>query len=284
MVATGLVAGVALLAASCRDWERYDPRDGPNFGPSSTTGAGGDGGAPVTRASSSGAGAIGGMGAGTAAGGAGGQGGMGMGGAGGSLPPVTLSFGERSNADVTGVTADTYVWVENPTFNHGTSPNCWVDAGSQERTTVLRFHLSTIPLGATMQNAELRIFVSDVAQGMSVDTVEIYEMLEAWTEGAQAGAAGVANYDDRMLNQAWTAAGVGVGSRGDVAIGSFAGAVLDTEHVVALPVAVLQTWVDDPADNFGLALATASLDGTAVFCREAAGVDRQPLLVVTYQP
>jgi hypothetical protein len=271
-----LCLAMCIPYACAYDWDEFDPRLAPPTGSTQTAtgGAGGEGGANVsTTTSSSGSGGSGGFG--------------GNGGFGGTPAPVTVTLGERSGADITGVTADTYTDLPAPTFNYGARGYAWSDGDIEATVFLLRFDVSALPTGATVQQVQLRLVTHSVSTASSINALGLYPMLEAWEEGTQNAAAGVANYNDRAANTPWTAPGAGPGSHDAMQL---AGTVMppiavDTEYVVVLSASLVQGWVDAPANNHGLALLIdiAESDGSAWVTSE--GVEgKQPLLEITYQP
>jgi hypothetical protein len=143
----------------------------------------------------------------------------------------------------------------------------------------VRFDLSS--LSGTVANATMRITTSNAA--LSSGTVDVYEVLEAWDEGTQVGAAGTANYGMRQSLAAWTSAGCGVGSRGGAPVAELQPLATNTQYELALPAALVQGWIQDPTTNHGVALLTANSGTSTVtfFARESA---MPPELVVEIGP
>lgn len=77
-------------------------------------------------------------------------------------------------------TADTYIDGRNATSNFGPSANLFVD-GKPDNGTLLKWDLSSIPTGSTLQLATLSINVT----GTSADAYEIYEVKRSWSESRQ---------------------------------------------------------------------------------------------------
>lgn len=230
-----------------------------------------------------------GSGAGTGAGAGGGAGSSSGSAGGGGTPPgsVTLSFGEQPGTDVAGVTSDTQLSLGDPTHNWGAAQFGWIDIDAfadPERVFLLRFDLQAIPTTAVVQAAELTVYTTAHMNAGSPDSVELYEVLEAWNEGTMDGAPGTASWNERVTGVTWTAAGVGPGSRDPLVLASIMSSVPNAGYSVDLPVPVVQRWVQSAADNHGLVIATGSDDAMCFATREHPIALQRPLLTVTYVP
>lgn len=178
--------------------------------------------------------------------------------------------------------ADTFVRLINPTFNYGGRDRMCADTTSDDRRMLLRIDLSALPAGAQVVEATFHLWTGTSTNDLSTQTFSAYQMLEAWNEGTQDGAAGFANWNERKSGTAWTVAGAGVGSRDDVVMGSFVPAALDTEYLVSLQPELIQGWVDDPASNFGIVIVSAGADGGCFATAEFATASKHPSFVVTW--
>ena len=74
-------------------------------------------------------------------------------------------------------TADTFVSSGTPTTNYGPSIVLVVQPGA---TSYLKFNLSTLPAGATVSKATLRLYVDFVVKSGSFD---VYQLNNSWSEG-----------------------------------------------------------------------------------------------------
>jgi hypothetical protein len=138
-------------------------------------------------------------------------------------------------------------------------------------TGLVRFDLSSIPVGATIDAAELLLW-NDNDGG---DTCTVHQMLEAWDEAS-------ATSNQRAAGQAWLGTGATPPSRTANLIGSFTPATANTSYTSAIATAVVQSWVASPAANHGVAIVTSSSNGSRFKTRETAMATRRPLLRVTY--
>lgn len=196
---------------------------------------------------------------------------------------VMMTFGERTGAQHTGVTTDTWLSSTSPTANFGGDDNFTVSPTS---VGLLRFDLGAIPPSTTVVAAELHIMTEDV--GLSSGSVQLFAVREAWTEGASQGAAGVANYTQRMAGTAWSNAGAGTpNSRSATVLAQFTPSTLQTDYTVPLGaagVAAIQGWVNAPGTNAGFALGVTAGGGTVGFqSSEVLPASGAPLLVITVQ-
>jgi hypothetical protein len=127
-------------------------------------------------------------------------------------------------------------------------------------------------------SAELRLFVDSCNACDWTTDVQLFELLEAWDEGA-------ANWDKRESNVLWSTAGAGVGSRGTVALATMVAPFdLATEHAAMLPASLVQSWISNPTNNFGVTVVAMGGDGVRFQTREAANKAGRPLLTLRIFP
>jgi hypothetical protein len=198
-----------------------------------------------------------------------GDGGAGLGGSDGSV--FTAS----------GVAHDTFLDSADRGANFG-ALEALRTADSPPATILLRFDLAGAPDGAIARAAALTVWTTDA--GQDATRVRIFRVFEDWDEGSEAGAAGAASWDLRAPGQAWTKAGCGVGSRDAAARAEFEVDASSTRHEVALPTAVVQGWLDEPASNLGLALVATSGGGVEIASSQTSAPARRPALVVEWSP
>lgn len=195
---------------------------------------------------------------------------------------LVATFGERSGAQHTGVTTDTWLSSTSQTANYGGDDNFSVSPTS---VGLLRFDVSAIPPTTQVVAAELHIKTEDF--GLSSGSVQLFQVLEPWTEGTGQGASGVANYTQRMNATSWANAGAGApGSRSATVVAQFDPATLSTDYTVmfnAAGVAMVQGWVNTPANNDGMAFLVTAGGGMVSFQSRTAGATSAPLLVITTQ-
>lgn len=158
--------------------------------------------------------------------------------------------------------ADTYVDGANPSTNYGTNPSVYValNASLQARVALVRFDLSAIPLGASVQTATFQMNLES-ASGPSFISLTLGRAQAAWTE------TGV-TWTSCPALEAFTSAN----------IGSTAGWVSwDAKNLV-------QGWVSKTYSNYGLAVSGPTT-GSA-YSRRFSARDKLPAprLVVSYYP
>ncbi len=190
-------------------------------------------------------------------------------------PPVTttLTFGERPTDDVTGVTTDTFIEADKPNTAFGDDVNVSVDA-DPEQHGLLRFDLSALPAGATIDSAVLEVNVNN-----PVETGELlfYRLLEDWEELE-------ATWNNRRKGQRWTAPGAAP-PMSAFPLSQASLAARDTGlYTVTLPPSLVQSWVDQPSSNFGVVMISTSPDGRGgVFdSRDSDNTTLRPQLTIIF--
>jgi hypothetical protein len=155
------------------------------------------------------------------------------------------------NASYLGV-SDTFLSMDEPTLTHETSP--WLqiknDGGGGKRP-LLRFDVSNLPPGSIVVNAELHMLQRGDYQKhpTNASTVRAYQVLRHWE-------ASEATWDKATTAQEWSLPGAdAIGDRSMVAADSM---VLEpvpaNEWRDWTITGMVQEWVNDPAQNFGLIL------------------------------
>ena len=193
----------------------------------------------------------------------------------------TLLLGENAQDDLQQVTADTYLINDSThaAFNYG-GDKIFSPDGSPPQTSLLRFELTGIPHTAVIEKAVLTLQETDSGGA----AVQFYRVLEEWQEGREVGAAGAANWNERMPGVPWTVPGCGytsstVRSRDNDSMGSMA----DTtgKHTLDVTEAITD-WVKSPSTNFGFALTESASDGVDFVSREGASTLLRPELSIQY--
>ncbi|MCI0698403.1 DNRLRE domain-containing protein, partial [candidate division KSB1 bacterium] len=185
----------------------------------------------------------------------------------------TVSFQDGVNG-YTG-TRDTKLLSGTPTTNYGTSDKLELD-GSPDVSSLLSWDLTSIPAGSIIQSVDITVNVTNT----STNNYEFYEMKRPWVEGA-------ATWNEYAFGLGWEVAGAdGSGDRGTTVLGAITAATtgLQTFSLNASGVAMVQSWVDNPATNHGFAIldyinASNGLDFSS---RENGTVSNCPKLTVTY--
>ncbi len=166
-------------------------------------------------------------------------------------------------------TADTWIQVNFATTNFANNQFVITD-GDPLCVSLLRFDLSGLA-GSTVSSAELHLF-TNFDSGAPIN---VFVMNEGWSETES-------TWNQRANGQGWMAAGAAPPSRGTTAIAAFNPNQADSEFTSTFSVATVQAWIDAPASNFGIAIASVNADGPKFYSREAASF--RPMLRITHTP
>ncbi len=185
--------------------------------------------------------------------------------------PVTRIFQDGLNG-YTG-TRDTYIYDINPATVRGSEITFVQDKNPanippDNRTSLLRFDLSSIPAGSTIQSAELQFFVDAEGQGFNM-----HPMLVPWDETTASFASignrhfAADNIDAQaVVNANWPG------------VDTYVGLI-----TVAVPASTIQDWINGTLTNNGwLMIATHADDGQQLRSREYTTQADRPKLTVIY--
>jgi hypothetical protein len=139
--------------------------------------------------------------------------------------------------------ADTFVSSATPKTNYGSSPILIVQPGA---TAYLQFNLSSLPDGASVSKATLRLYVDAVVKAGSFD---VYQVNSGWSESA--------------LNYNSPAPLLGISATGNQAISVTSNKL--NQFVLVDVTALVQGWVNGSVPNNGLALALTTVAGNFSF-------------------
>jgi hypothetical protein len=202
----------------------------------------------------------------------------------GVASPITSAFqkGVSPAASYAGV-VDTTLRQSAPTTAAGASGTVSADyddpAGSLQHTSgLLKFDLGSIPAGSKVTKVTLEVNVTNKTSGSGY---VLYPLSRAWSESQ-------ATWQAPSSGKSWAAVGArGSGDRGSAAIGSLAPTVTGKAKVTlnAAGIAAVQSWVDQPSNNFGFVIDTDNnYDGLQFDSSNASVAANRPSLVVTYSP
>jgi hypothetical protein len=175
-------------------------------------------------------------------------------------------------------TADTYIDNGKATTNFGGSASLIAD-GKPDDAALLKWELSGIPAGSTLQSARLSVNVT----GSCTDSYEIYEIKRNWSELQ-------ATWKKANSATNWQSAGAqGSLDRGSTVLGTAILSATGVRSVVlnAAGLAVVQGWVNNPATNFGFILqdyANSVDDDLVISSRNTADAANRPQLHIEYDP
>jgi hypothetical protein len=180
-------------------------------------------------------------------------------------------------------------------------------AGRSNQTTSLQvrrglthFNLSSIPAGATITNASLRLVSENIGQNGD-RTMILHRVLQDWGQGtsSSSGSGTSATTNDatwiyRFYNPAspssspaWTTQGgsFAAANTASAVCPNLGGAFTFSGNSASTMVADIRAWLADPANNFGwIIIGDETTQGTAkkIYSRENATASNRPALTITY--
>jgi len=151
---------------------------------------------------------------------------------------------------------DTFVSASNPTLNYGTSPILVVQPGT---VVYMKFDLSSLPVGASVQLATLRLYVDAL---VTPGIFDVFPVLGPWSED--------------KLTYSSNLPGLGPSATGrTIPVTTFS----LNNYVLADITSLVQDWLSGKLANNGLALKLTSTGGTFSFdAREALLTGNAPQL------
>lgn len=157
---------------------------------------------------------------------------------------------------------DCYIWEESPDYNGGSSDTLYTGlVGASDKVAFLRFDLSGVPSGARVASATLTL----VVEANGGVPIAVRRVIDPWTELEPTWA----TFSDSMDFGAPEAVFTPVAGKVSVDV-----------------TGLVQAWVNEPANNFGLALTQATLTQSSTFRSSDWGTasERPSLDVVFDQP
>jgi hypothetical protein len=171
-------------------------------------------------------------------------------------------------------TRDTYIDVDNPDMNYGgDSVMTLASDGDPDQAAILRWDISSISAGSTVQAASITLGVTNPSR----DTYELYEMKRDWVETE-------ATWSDYSTGNPWQHPGARAASdRGEDVLGAISASSTGL-YVINLNgggVGLIQRWVDDPSTNHGVIIADyGEGDGVQFDSRHTSTASHRPKLTV----
>ncbi|MEX2188301.1 MAG: lamin tail domain-containing protein [Pirellulales bacterium] len=193
-----------------------------------------------------------------------------------SIGTQTISFQDGINGYAG--TRDSEISEGAPDSNNGlTDQGLEVDGqdpGGNDLSILLQWNNLSLPAGATLAGASITVTSFNAG-----NQYEFYRLLRGWEEGQ-------VTWNSSRTSQTWATAGAkGAADRGQV-VGLFNGQTgVNTTALNAAGVAMVQAWLDDPANkNFGVILADpgTSTDGADLRSREFGTPSERPMLNLSY--
>ncbi|MCP3870586.1 MAG: DUF4347 domain-containing protein, partial [Gammaproteobacteria bacterium] len=176
------------------------------------------------------------------------------------------------------VAKDTYIDNSTKAENHGLSTSLIVDqsgGGLADVRTLVQFDLGDLPSGTTITSATLQM---QATANTGALTIQVYEVTEAWEEGAADGAGDTANWTQRNDTDNWSTAGGGV-------VSPVAGASLNTPstglHTWTIT-SLVQDWHTGGKANNGLMLANPDEPGIHSVTYQSSENTNGPQLLLTF--
>jgi hypothetical protein len=198
-------------------------------------------------------------------------------------PPDDIDFqdGVSPDPDYSG-TLDTVLAEEEPDANFGSDLAGLLDGddppgSGSDLSTILSWDIRAIPVGSLVEGATIALNVFN----QSSDTYQIYEMKQDWVESQ-------ATWNIYSTSSGWHAPGaLGTNDRGSTVLGNLAPSSTGM-HSIPLNsdgLALLQSWVDNPANNHGFIIAnSSSSDGVDFDSSDVPTPANRPKLTVRYTP
>ncbi|MFC1740800.1 DNRLRE domain-containing protein, partial [Pseudomonadota bacterium] len=178
-------------------------------------------------------------------------------------------------------TSDAYIREASASTAHGLETTLQVDGDEasgtgQDMSSLVSWDISSIPAGSTVESARMILGVTNISNG----SYSCYPMLTPWTEsevtwnqassGTPWGAPGASSASDSGANAVCT---VIAGSTGSLTVD------LNPDGI-----ALVQSWVNDSASNYGIIISdTATTDGADFHSSESTTNNARPRFEVTYR-
>jgi hypothetical protein len=164
------------------------------------------------------------------------------------------------------------VW--DPTANYDLTENA-VDGDPVNKETVMRFDVSAIPAGQTVQSATLSVNCT----GSTAQRFELYPLLASWVEAQ-------VSWQLRSSGAPWAIGGAhGLSTDFSDTLLGFRDSTSAGAASIPLNVAVVQGWVDNPGSNVGFVFRGVAMDDGFDFSNsEVATVGNRPALTLVYGP
>ena len=197
---------------------------------------------------------------------------------------MTMSFQDGLAPDTAyDGTQDTYIREATAANNYGTAATLQVDGDepsgtSTDMSILLGWDISAIPADATVQSAKMHLNVLDVSSGPYF----CYGLLRQW-EQAQA------TWNEALSASPWATAGaLGASDRDSLPLCTLSAPALGpvSINLNSDGVAMVQSWVDGSAGNFGLVISDSATTNGADFDSSDSGsaIDRPKLEIVYTVP
>jgi len=159
-----------------------------------------------------------------------------------------------------GQVADGYIWETTPGNSYNNDNLYTGSIGSGERRSLIRFGLDFLPTGAVVRSALFGLWETSAGSGQ---TVTLYRVTAAWSEGQPTWNNFAGNYDSSVAWGRFTANGPGV-------------LMADVTGLVA-------AWAGGSVPNYGLLLKNTSGQALDRYASSDSGQFYKPGLLVCYE-
>ncbi|MGE3315225.1 MAG: DNRLRE domain-containing protein [Planctomycetaceae bacterium] len=189
--------------------------------------------------------------------------------------PTTTSFQNGLNG-YAGMT-DAMIYNKSANKNFGSTTTLDVD-GDPDRSALLKWNLSGVSTSTQIESASITLRVT----GPTAQTFEIYQLLKSWNESQ-------VTWGRAASGSSWGMAGaqqVNV-DRGSTVLGTVTSAASGfvTINLNAAGIAVVQSWISNPASNNGFIIqdySNTTSDELSFASSEYATVSYRPTLTIKY--
>jgi len=185
---------------------------------------------------------------------------------------VTRTFRDGVNGYTE--TRDAGIKSDQPDKNYSANSSLQLH-GTLDRAALLKWDLSEIPAGNRVQSVTLAVNALDRSRSV----YQVYAVKRDWAEDQ-------VTWNSAAAGDPWEIPGVQGGSdRGSEVLGTITAPATGpvTVEFNAAGVALVQSWIDDPATNFGVVLQNYdNTDGLKFSSRESTTAAVRPQLTVTY--
>jgi hypothetical protein len=200
---------------------------------------------------------------------------------------ITISFQDGvSPTSFYRGTSDTMISEDDPNRNFGAVDRLGIDGddppGSRkDRSILLSWSLTEIPKYSSITFASISLHFDNRSNDYySKDRYSLYAMKRDWDEGQ-------ATWNKSQISSFWSLPGALSTNDRSYFIGSFVPNQGQEQTIVlnSIGVAMVQTWVNDPARNYGLILASpTNTDGADFLSSETSISTYRPKLTISYLP
>jgi len=200
---------------------------------------------------------------------------------------ITISFQDGvSPTSFYRGTSDTMISEDDPNRNFGTDDRLGIDGDDppgtrQDRSVLLSWSLTDIPKFSSITSASITLhFDNRSTDSHSTDRYSLYAMKRDWYEGQ-------ATWNRSQISSFWSLPGALSTNDRSYFIGNFVPSQGQEQTIVlnSTGVSIVQTWVNDPARNYGLILASpTNTDGADFLSSETSIKTYRPKLTVRYLP